>query len=169
MARFSKNTIVQLGGFDSDVIAEELLYGQDTYWNVTITDGTDENLPLDLTDWTFEFRLIRRQVSCIEDTRHGLELVDLRPVNGAAVLVLDDNVKCYDPVNGQVRLIIDDSVFSQFSPSINTNTPPVYTGYLGAMLPAVGTVGDVGYIPSQMKKILLCFIVRSDGVSAQMV
>jgi hypothetical protein len=169
MARFSKNTILQLGGFDSDVIAEELLYGQDTYWNVTVTDGTTDNLPLDLTGWSFEFRLIRRQITSIEDTRHGLELVDLRPVNGAAVINLDTSVKCYDPTNGQVRLIIDDSAFSQFSPAINTNTPPVYTGYFGAMLPAVGNIGDVDYIPAQMKKILLCFIVRSDGISAQMV
>ena len=167
MARFSKNSIVQLGGFDSDVIAEELLYGQDTYWNVTITDGTTDNLPLDLTDWTFEFRLICRQVTSIEDTRQGLELVDLRPVAGAPVLILDSNVKVYNPVNGAVRLIIDDSVFSQFSPSINTDAPPVYTGYLGAVLPAVGTLGDVGYIPPQMKKILLCFVIRSDGISSQ--
>ena len=167
MARFSRNSIIQLGGFDSDVIAEELLYGQDTYWNLTITDGTTQNLPLDLTDWTFECKLIRRQVDSIEDTRHGLELVNLRPINGASVIVLDSNVKVYDPVNGQVRLIVDETVFSQFAPAINTSTPPVYTGYLGATLPAVGIIGDVDYIPAQTKKILLCFIVRSDGVSSQ--
>lgn len=169
MARFAKSTILQLAGLDSDIIAEELVYGVDTYWNLTLTDGTTENLPIDLTGWTFEFRLIRRQVSAIEDTRYGMELVGLAPVNGAQVIVLDDNVKPYDPINGNVRILIDDTAFRQFSPAINTATPPVYTGYFGATLPEVGVLGDVGYIPPQTKKILLCFVVRSDGISAQSV
>lgn len=167
MARFSKNTIVQLAGFDADVIAEEILFGQDDYWNITLTDGTTANLPLDLSDWSFEFRLIRRKVDDILDTRNGLELVNLQPASGAAALNLDSNVRVYDPVNGKVRLLIDDAFFAALPPVIDALDTPVYTGYFGAMMPSSGTPGELDYVPPQMKKTLLCFIVRSDGVSAQ--
>jgi hypothetical protein len=169
MARFSKNTLVQLAGFDADVIAEEILFGQDDYWNITVTDGTPDNLPQDLSNWTFQFRLIRRKVDDVIDTRNGLELVNLQPASGATVLVLDDNVKVFDPVNGKVRLLIDDQFFTSLPPVIDALDTPVYTGYFGAVMPSIGTAGDLDYVPPQMKKKLLCFIVRSDGISSQTV
>ena len=168
MARFSQNTIIEIAGFDNDLLAEELLYGQDSYWNITITDGaTPTPNPLDLTNWTFQFRLIRRQVTAVEDSRNGLVLVGLAPAPGATTMDLDINVLPYNPANGQIRLLINDDFFTQVPPVIDSVAPPVYTGYLSATLPAVGTVGTVNYIPAQTKKILLCFIVRSDGISSQ--
>lgn len=168
MARFSQNTIRQVAGFDQEVIAEELLYGVDDYWNVTIRDGTGSNAqPINITNWTFEFRLIRRTITGITDGRNGLELEGLAPAPGATTMNLDTNVKVYNPTAGQLRLLIDDTFFSQLPPIIDTSTPPVYTGYLKATLPATGTPGTVNYIPAQNKKILLLFIVQSDGITAQ--
>ena len=168
MARFSQNTIRQVAGFDQEVIAEELLYGVDDYWNITIKDGVGTSaLPIDLTNWTFEFRLIRRTITGITDGRNGLELEGLGPAPGATTMNLDANVKPYNPAQGQIRLLIDDTFFSQLPPVIDTATPPVYTGYLKATMPAIGTPGTVSYIPAQNKKILLLFIVQSDGITAQ--
>jgi hypothetical protein len=167
MARFSKNTLVQIAGFSNDVLCEELLFGQDSYWNLNLTDGTTANGVLDLTDWTFKLRLIRRSVTAITDTRNGIEIEGLGAVPGAAEQVLDDSVKVYDPVNGKVRILIDDTFFSTVQPAIDSETPPVYTGYFGATAPEVGQVGDLDYIPPQQKKILLCFIINSDGISSQ--
>lgn len=168
MARFSQNTIRQIAGFDQEVIAEEILFGQDDYWNITITDGATPPVALDLTNWQFQFRLIRRQVTAIVDGRNGIEFPNgIQAVSGATTMNLDDNVKVYSPTTGQIRLIIDDAFFSQLPPIIDTETPPVYTGYLAATLPEQGTPGTVGYIPAQTKKILLLFIVQSDGISAQ--
>lgn len=167
MARFSKNTLVKLGGFGNDVLCEELLYGQDSYWNLTLYQGTDETSVHDLTDWTFKFRLIRRSVTAITDGRNGIELEGLGAVAGAAEMDLDSNVKVYDPTNGLVRILIDDTFFSAVQPAIDSETPPVYTGYFSATAPEVGVSTDLDYIPPQTKKVLLCFIVSSDGISSQ--
>lgn len=169
MARFSQNTIRQVAGFDQSVIAEELLFGQDDYWDVTVTDGATPPQPLNLTGWVFEFRLIRRQVTSIIDGRNGIEFPNgIQPASGATTMDLDSNVKVIDAATGKIRLLIDDSFFSQLPPAIDTTTPPVYTGYLGCTLPASGTPGEETYIPAQTKKILLLFVVQSDGISSQM-
>ena len=110
---------------------------------------------------------MRRTVDDVVDTRNGLELVNLQPASGATVLILDDSVKVYDPVNGKVRLLIDDAFFSSLPPVIDALNTPVYTGYFGAMMPSIGTPGELDYVPPQMKKTLLLFVIRSDGISAQ--
>ena len=37
MAVFSKNTLTQVSGFDNPIIAGELVYNQQTYWNLRLT------------------------------------------------------------------------------------------------------------------------------------
>ena len=174
MARFSKSTLQQVAGFDGQILAEEIYYGVDNYWNITVTNPVPPNspstaigTPIDLTGWNFKFRLIRRQVDDIIDGRNGVELINLQPTPGATEMNLDSNVIVVNASQGIVRLLVDDSFFSQVQPVLDTIAPPVYTGYLGCELPAVGTISTPSYIPAQQKKILLLFIVRSDGISAQ--
>lgn len=166
MAKFSQSSISQLGGFNEAVLAQELLYGVDTYYNITITDsGT--GLPYDLTNWTFAFRLIRRGVTSVSVNRWDeIDVVGLTRLARELEMNLDTNVKVFNPTGGVVRLLIDNTFFSAVPSLIDSDAVPVYTGYLQATLPAIGTVGSVGYIPPQNKKVLLMFVIRSDGVLA---
>jgi hypothetical protein len=170
VARFSKNTISSLGGVSGQVIAEELLFGEDRYWDINITNPDENGLPVavDVTDWVFQFRLVRRQVDRIEDGRHGIELVNLRPASGASEMYIDPNIVAVNPQAGLIRVLIDSVIFDQIKPAFNSEVTPVYTGYIGMIMPARGTYGTESYIPQMAKKILLCFIIRSDGISAQM-
>lgn len=56
MAVFNKNTLTQVSGFDNQIIAGELVYQQQTYWNLTLSG-------VDLTDATIDAQIIRRQLS----------------------------------------------------------------------------------------------------------
>jgi hypothetical protein len=163
LARFTKNSISKVGGFQDQVLAEELLYGQDTYWDITVT--ADDGTPYDLTNWLTSARLIKRSVTAIEDTRNGLDIQGLATIPTESEISLDSNVIIYNPTQGKIRFIIDDVFFQTATSVIDSETPPVYTGYIGLQLPAIGTPGDIEYIPSLQKKICLLFIIRSDGVT----
>jgi hypothetical protein len=71
----------------------------------------------------------------------------------------------YNPLQGKIRFIIDDVFFQTATSVVDSEVPPVYTGYIGLQLPAIGTAGDIDYIPSLTKKILTIFVIRSDGVT----
>jgi hypothetical protein len=163
VARFTKNSIAQIGGFQDQVLAEELLYGQDTYWDITVSD--DSGTPYNLTNWQTSARLIRRSVTGIEDTRQGLDIQGLAVIPTETEIIMDSNVIKYNPTVGKIRFIIDDTFFSAATSVVDSSTPPVYTGYIGLLLPAIGTPGDIDYIPPLQKKILMMFIIRSDGVT----
>ena len=75
MAVFNKNTLTQVSGFDNQIISGELVYNQNTYWNLALTSsecGVTPVIPLDLTGATIDAQIIRRQVSNLQDTRYGL-------------------------------------------------------------------------------------------------
>lgn len=58
MAVFNKNTLTQISGFDNQIIAGELVWEQNTFWNLTLNDA-DGN-PLDLTYAAIDAQIIRR-------------------------------------------------------------------------------------------------------------
>jgi hypothetical protein len=164
MARFTKQTISKIGGFSDSVIAEELLYGTNQYWDITITDDAT-GLPLDLTNWLGESKVIKRNITGIEETRNGLDITGMTPDPLATEIDLSASINFYDRTNGKVRFVIDDTLFTDTS-VVDSETPPVYTGYLQLQLPQVGlSIYDPDYIPPLKKKILLMFIIRSDGFS----
>ena len=39
MAIFNKNTLAQVSGFDNPILAGELVWDQQTYWNLTFTSS----------------------------------------------------------------------------------------------------------------------------------
>jgi hypothetical protein len=162
MARFAKTTLVEVGGTSADIIAEELLHGSDIYWEVTIRDNIGA---VDLSAWTFNFRLVRRSASAITDTRNsGLEIKDMGTYSGAREINLDNQVRVYDARRGRVRLLINQQFFSQVTMNPNDTVAPVYTGYFSATLPAQGLPENPEYIPAQTKKIPILLIVRGDGI-----
>jgi len=80
MAVFNKSSLTQVSGFNNPIIAGELVYNQNTYWNLTFTNS-NTSLPIDLTGATINAQIVRRQVTNIIDTRNGLtfDIADYTP------------------------------------------------------------------------------------------
>ena len=156
-----------ISGFDQPVLAEEMLYGSDDYWNMTIYDDVNcsTKKPLDLTGWTAGWSMVRRLVDNLEDTRTGISFTNIRPAPGATIINLNNEIRIANPAAGLVRVLFNDTFFDEVAPDLDTDTPPVYTGSIVLTLPAVGTPGTPSYIEAQTKKIIVCVIVRSDGIS----
>jgi hypothetical protein len=159
MAKFSKNTLTQVSGFDNPIIAGELVYAQQTFWNLAFaTDGT----PVDLTDATIDAQIIRRQISNLNDTRYGLTFdiadYDSDPAPDPVELVITNR----DDEEGLFTLVIDESAWDVISsdPQLNIaiNDCVAFSGRIKIGFPAVGST------PAQDSIIFLLFLVRSDGV-----
>ena len=82
MAKFSQNTLNQVGGFDGQVIAQELVYNQKAFWNLSwanitqYTSGwTTGTTPVNLTGATISAEIIRRAITGFRDSRTGLDFI----------------------------------------------------------------------------------------------
>jgi hypothetical protein len=80
MAKFSQNTLNQVAGFDGQIIAQELVYDQKDFWNISIasdliyTGGwVTGSTPVDLTGTTIDAQIIRRAITNFRDSRTGLD------------------------------------------------------------------------------------------------
>jgi len=80
MAKFSQNTLNQVGGFDGQVLAQELVYNQKAFWNLSwanitqYTSGwTTGTTPVDLSGATITAEIIRRSITGFRDSRTGLD------------------------------------------------------------------------------------------------
>lgn len=80
MAKFSQNTLNQVAGFDGQIIAQELVYNQEDFWNISWASvlsypngwqSTTE--PVDLTGATISVQIIRRALEDFRDSRTGLD------------------------------------------------------------------------------------------------
>jgi hypothetical protein len=161
MAKFSKNTLTQVSGFDNPIIAGELVYNQQTFWNLVFsTDGT----PVDLTDATINAQIIRRQISDLNDTRYGLtfNISDYDPAPDPAPEPVELVITNRDDEAGLFTLVIDESAWDVISddPQLNIaiNDCVAFSGRIKIGFPAVGST------PAQDSIIFLLFLVRSDGV-----
>ena len=82
MAKFSQNTLNQVGGFNQQVLAQELVYNQKAYWNLSwenilsYPNGWQANTtPIDLTGATITASIIRRAITNFRDSRTGLDFI----------------------------------------------------------------------------------------------
>jgi hypothetical protein len=80
MAKFSQNTLNQVGGFDGQVLAQELVYNQKDYWNIVWSYITSYpsgwqtgTTPIDLTGATIDVQIIRRAITNFRDSRGGYD------------------------------------------------------------------------------------------------
>jgi len=157
MAIFNKNTLAQVSGFDNPIIAGELVYNQQTYWNLVFTSN---DLPVDLTGATISASIIRRQLSNIHDSRYGLtfDIADYTPPPSPVTLTITNR----DDAAGTFTLVIDESTWSVISTDpqldINAENCVGFSGRIKISFPAVGST------PAQDSIIFLLFLVRSDGV-----
>jgi hypothetical protein len=157
MAIFNKNTLAQVSGFDNPIIAGELVYNQQTYWNLVFTSN---DLPVDLTGATISASIIRRQLSNIKDSRYGLtfDIADYSPPPSAVNLTITNRVDA----TGTFTLVIDEGAWGVIASDpqldINAENCVGFSGRIKISFPAVGST------PAQDSIIFLLFLVRSDGV-----
>jgi hypothetical protein len=157
MAIFNKNTLQQVSGFDNEIIAGELVYNQQTYWNLAFNSN---ELPVNLTGATINASIIRRQLSNIRDSRYGLtfDIADYSPPPSAVTLTIANRVDAA----GTFTLVIDEGAWGVIASDpqldINAENCVGFSGRIKISFPASGTT------PAQDLIVFLLFLVRSDGV-----
>jgi hypothetical protein len=159
MAVFNKNTLTQVSGFDNPIIAGELVYEQQTYWNLTLT-AEDGISPVDLTGATIDAQIVRRQLSNVKDTKYGLsfDIANYTPTPTPIPLSITNR----DNETGSFTLLIDDNswdlVDTDTELAINDNDGVGFSGRIKISFPQVGAT------PPEDNIIFLLFLVRSDGI-----
>jgi hypothetical protein len=157
MAIFNKNTLAQVSGFDNPIIAGELVYAQQTYWNLVFSSN---GVPVDLAGATIDASIIRRLVTNIHDSRYGLtfDIADYTPPPEPVSL----SIVNLDETAGTFTLVIDESAWGVIDSDpqldINAENCVGFSGRIKISFPAVGST------PAQDSIIFLLFLVRSDGV-----
>ena len=159
MAIFNKNTLAQVSGFDNPILAGELVWNQQTYWNLTFTNSAN-GLPVNLTGATLNAQIVRRELSNIIDTRNGLtfDIADYNPPPAAIPLTITNIVAA----SGTCTLVIDAAAWGLMSTDaqleIDAADTVGFSGRVKVSFPVSGTT------PADDSIIFLLFLVRSDGV-----
>ena len=159
MAIFNKNTLAQVSGFDNPILAGELVWNQQTYWNLTFTNSAS-GLPVNLTGATLNAQIVRRELSNIIDTRNGLtfDIADYNPAPAAIPLTITNIVAA----SGTCTLVIDAAAWGLMSTDtqleIDAADTVGFSGRVKVSFPVSGTT------PAADSIIFLLFLVRSDGV-----
>jgi len=157
MAVFSKDTLTQVSGFDNPIIAGELVYNQQTYWNLTFTTA---GVPVNLTGATINAQIIRRQLSNVKDSRYGLtfDIADYTPTPTAIPLTIANRVDA----NGSFTLVIDSAAWSLVANDPQLDIASIngagFSGRIKISFPASGST------PAEDNIIFLLFLVRSDAI-----
>lgn len=158
MAVFNKNTLTQISGFDNQIIAGELVYQQQTFWNLSFADANGQ--PINLTGATVDAQIIRRQLSNVKDSRYGLtfNISDYTPTPDPISL----NITNRNDSSGLFTLLIDEStwdlVANEPELDINSINGAGYSGRIKISFPATGNV------PAYDLIVFLLFLVRSDAI-----
>ena len=158
MAVFNKNTLTQVSGFDNPIIAGELVYQQQTYWNLVFTGAG--NTPVNLAGATINAQIVRRLLTNIQDSRSGLtfDISDYSPPPTAVPLTITNR----NDATGAFTLVINQSSWDVIAGDpeldISANSPVGFSGRIKISFPAVSGT------PQDDAIIFLLFLVRSDGV-----
>ena len=159
MAIFNKNTLAQVSGFDNPILAGELVWNQQTYWNLTFTNSST-GLPVNLTGATLNAQIVRRELSNIIDTRNGLtfDIADYNPAPAAIPLTITNIVAA----SGTCTLVIDAAAWGLMSTDTQLEIDAADTvGFSGRVKVSFPVSGST---PADDSIIFLLFLVRSDGV-----
>lgn len=159
MAVFNKNSITQVSGFNNPCITGELVYQQQTYWNLVLT-SEDGVTPVNLTNAEIDAQIIRRALSNVQDTRYGLsfDIGNYQPTPDPIPLTITNR----DDLTGSFTLVIDDNswslVDSDAELAINSVNGAGFSGRIKISFPQSSNT------PPEDNIIFLLFIVRSDGI-----
>jgi len=160
MAKFANNTLIQVAGFDGQILAQELVYNQKDFWNMTWNNNVDDVItPVNLTGVTLDAQIIRRTITDVQDGRYGLEF-NISDYAGAEAINL--TITNVDAPEGTYTLVIDDDTWDVMAndPELNiaVNDPVCFSGRIKLSFPSVGSQ------PAYDEQIFLLFLIRSDGV-----
>lgn len=159
MAVFNKNTLTQVSGFDNPIIAGELVYDQQTYWNLVLT-AEDGIAPVSLAGATIDAQIIRRELSNVKDTKYGLsfDISNYTPTPTPIPLTITNR----DDALGSFTLVIDSNAWglltSDDQMAINSVDGAGFSGRIKISFPLTGST------PPEDNIIFLLFLVRSDGI-----
>jgi hypothetical protein len=159
MAVFNKNSLYQISGFNNPIIAGELVWEQQTYWNLVFTNSVS-TAPVDLSGATISAEITRRLISNLTDTRNGLTF-DIANYPSATPII-NLSITNRDDLAGAFTLVIDDSAWDLIAsdPELNIaiNDCVAFSGRIKVSFPANLTT------PAEDNIIFLLFLVRSDGI-----
>lgn len=147
-----------MSGFDNPIIAGELVYEQQTFWNLTLTN--EGGTAVDLTGATIDAQIVQRTLSNVQDTRYGLsfDIGNYTPTPTPISLTITNRVDA----DGEFTLVIDDNswglIDTDAEMAINSVNGAGFSGRIKISFPQVGST------PPEDNIIFLFFIVRSDGV-----
>ena len=159
MAVFNKNSITQVSGFNNPCITGELVYQQQTYWNLVLT-AEDGVTPVGLTDAVIDAQIVRRTLTNVQDTRYGLsfDIGNYQPTPTPIPLTVVNR----NDAAGSFTLVIDDNSWSLVDTdaemAINSVNGAGFSGRIKISFPQVSAT------PPEDNIIFLLFIVRSDGI-----
>ena len=157
MPVFNKATLTQVSGFDNPIIAGELVYQQQTYWNLTFQSN---GAPVNLFGATIDAQIIRRQLSNVKDSRYGLtfDIADYTPPPNAIPLTIANR----DNATGTFTLVIDAAAWSLVANDPQLDIASIngagFSGRIKISFPQSGST------PPQDNIIFLLFLVRSDAI-----
>ena len=161
MPIFSRNVITQVSGFDSPLLSSELVYNQQTYWNLALkTTATLPATPINLTGATISAQIVRRTVTNLQDTRTGLsfDIGNYSPTPTTINLTIANRVD----VSGTFTVVLDETAWSVIAGDpelqIDKIDPVCFSGRVKVSFPAAGGT------PQDDLIIFLMFLVRSDGI-----
>ena len=158
MAVFNKNSLYQVSGFDNPIIAGELVWEQNAFWNLVMTGEDGE--PVDLTGATIDAQIVRRALSNVRDSRYGLtfDIADYEPPPTAVNLTVTN----VDDAAGSFTLVIDSGAWGLINSDPELEIDYIngvgFSGRIKISFPAAGAT------PAQDTIIFLLFIVRSDAI-----
>lgn len=159
MAVFNKNTLTQVSGFDNQIIAGELVYQQQTYWNITLSDN--DGLPINLYSASIDAQIIRRRLENVRDSRYGLtfDIFDYDPPPSPIELTVTN----IDNDTGKFTIVIDDNMWDLVANDPELDIANIngagFSGRIKVSYPANGST------PANDLIIFLLFIVRSDAIN----
>jgi hypothetical protein len=161
MPVFSQNVITQVSGFDNPLITGELVYNQQTYWNLALkTTATLPATAINLTGATISAQIVRRTVTNLQDTRTGLsfDIGNYTPTPTTVTLTIANRVDAA----GTFTVVLDETAWLVIAGDpdlqIDKVDPVCFSGRIKVSFPAGGGT------PQDDLIIFLMFLVRSDGI-----
>lgn len=151
--------MTQVSGFDNPIIAGELVWDQQTYWNLEITTG-DPPVAVNLTGASIDAQIIRRKVTNIQDTRNGLsfDIGNYTPTPSSIPLTVSN----INAAAGRFTITIDATAWGLIDSDPELDISAVdcvgFSGRVKISFPASGSNPANDYI------VFLLFLVRSDGI-----
>lgn len=158
MAVFNKNSLSQIAGFDNQILAFELVYQQQIYYNVVLEN---DGLPINIYGATIDAQIIRRRLENVRDSRYGLtfDIYDYEPPPSPISLAITNR----DDATGTFTLVLDSDAWGLMASDPSLDIASIngagFSGRIKISFPQDGSTPPEDFI------IFLLFLVRSDAIN----